>query len=652
MAMSPSMLRSRSRQARLTDELPTVVRDEIRSNDRRGLVRTVALALTCLVATESVLSHLKKPPRKEDPLLEGQERVFFETIDTEECEARITLAFFAVGRRAVTKAGRSAASAKRAGNVETLLVTDAPRECDFDVVLSVSNNETREFASFRAFKGNSLEKRKKSDEESIARLRAAKIKALGLALRRATGDALVFVDADTLVCRSLLPRVCGVLNRGKDVGFVALGRDKWHATKQLKALYKVSRSTPEAGTGALVFSRFNNDTRRATRLVETWRQVYDELRVATPPQLSDRVAFRAALHLSKVDFALLNPAFHCQGATSKTHAALGCDGLPPPLLADEDPDKLEDSLDGGRHCDILHSQDLTTARGPFGNHSTPNVESDCIDYWIDVPFASGDAPEIRDAFRSAIKDARTKMIHDTRSVLPDFECPVSSLVTKTRRLHNTTLSPAAFIVREPVERVLREYAACCQGPLTADTEWCADAMPLCPTDQRDLGEAITQFAEERGDVLVATLFSLLYDADSPSCSDVLTVSRADERVVAWRVATEVSLVGAAEKPRETVEVALRGSSRRRRRRDVTIPPPRSPLRAELSNEHLARIRRALALDRHIHKVATARFQGELDALRNHEDDTIDRNGDPSRSARLAKPMKHMSVQNYFRRRRR
>lgn len=179
-----------------------------------------------------------------------------------------------------------------------------------------------------------------------------------------------------------------------------------------------------------------------------------------------------------------------------------------------------------------------------------------------------------------------------------------------------------------LERLFAEFAGCCQH-LSADdqlAEWCKEAQTACPETEpsvETLGEAVALFAEKRGNVLLRTIYTTLHlppailSKQFGTCGGLLVPTMADEQVLAWRIATEIGIVGPAEHPRGILEVALRGFLRGRARRDNTTPPRRSPLRAELSDAHLARIRKSIALDRNIHKIASARFHDDLYTLRSN-----------------------------------
>ncbi|KAH8076300.1 hypothetical protein JL721_293 [Aureococcus anophagefferens] len=257
-------------------------------------------------------------------------------IGADDCEqsGTLTFAYFAVGQRTLTKARRSAVSAKRAhgGRAQTLLLTDRrrgvaaataeARACAasaaagpaFDDVLELAEAENAtafaampEFVAFRTD------------------LRLAKIRALEAALKRSRASAVVFLDADTVVCRSLLKYACAAEKAAADVAFVPVPAEKLHASPQLRRTYGVAPETPEANTGALFLRR----TPKALSLLRYWGLRYGELRAADPPQLMDQVAFRAALHASRAKWLPVEERANCRGRDhlTRAHAPLACDGV-------------------------------------------------------------------------------------------------------------------------------------------------------------------------------------------------------------------------------------------------------------------------------------------------------------------------------------
>lgn len=297
--------------------------------------------------------------------------------------AKVTFAYFAVGTRTVAKARRSALSAARAcpGSAR-MLVTDSSTHLDFNehcltafttVVRSGNYTDGQEFDAFRAWsRCNRLVDRHRpwtetgnADNAAVANLRALKTRAVGIAIRSAATELLVFLDADTIVCKR--PQ----LQLESTIGFVAVPVERYHAVKQLKRIFGVTKDTPEANTGALVFRRTDPC---ALRLADEWVRAYDLLRVASPPQLMDQVAFRAALSRAGCSIQLLDSKFNCRGRdpATRAHAALACDGFDRPSVfaeLDSGPEttqtgqmgaaRIEASLRGGRGCDIIHSHDVT-----------------------------------------------------------------------------------------------------------------------------------------------------------------------------------------------------------------------------------------------------------------------------------------------------
>ena len=160
---------------------------------------------------------------------------------TEHCE-ELAFAYFAVGPRTLAKARRSARSAKAAHpQAHTVLITDAKgashvkkeaTKCDnhgivfdyVDVLAEAENatsfNSMPEFVAFRTYQkdGKKLVSKHKpwttvgdANNKAVADLRAAKIRSLAEALKRAPHyGSLVFLDADTIVCRSLVKYACAM----------------------------------------------------------------------------------------------------------------------------------------------------------------------------------------------------------------------------------------------------------------------------------------------------------------------------------------------------------------------------------------------------------------------------------------------------------
>ncbi|KAH8096036.1 hypothetical protein JL720_3380 [Aureococcus anophagefferens] len=192
-----------------------------------------------------------------------------------------------------------------------------------------------EFVAFRTFvTANKLQSRHAAwtdrdnfNNRAVSDLRLAKIRALEAALKRSRASAVVFLDADTVVCRSLLKY--GVRAERRDVAFVPVcvpvPAEKLHASPQLRRTYGVAPETPEANTGALFLRR----TPKALSLLRYWGLRYGELRAADPPQLMDQVAFRAALHASRAKWLPVEERANCRGRDhlTRAHAPLACDGV-------------------------------------------------------------------------------------------------------------------------------------------------------------------------------------------------------------------------------------------------------------------------------------------------------------------------------------
>lgn len=436
-------------------------------------------------------------------------------IGADDCEqsGTLTFAYFAVGQRTLTKARRSAVSAKRAhaGRAQTLLLTDRrgvaaataeARACAasaaagpaFDDVLELAEAENAtafaampEFVAFRTFvTANKLQSRHAAwtdrdnfNNRAVSDLRLAKIRSLEAALKRSRASAVVFLDADTVVCRSLLKYACAAEKAGADVAFVPVPAEKLHASPQLRRTYGVAPETPEANTGALFLRR----TPKALSLLRYWGLRYGELRAADPPQLMDQVAFRAALHASRAKWLPVEERANCRGRDhlTRAHAPLACDGLEShaPQLREQimkhtgsfvsksdDPETslkalramehVVEALDGGRACDVLHTHEATDYR----DDGEVAAVGPC--YWVDVPFAYA-TPAARDAARAAL-------------VLPPICRGLADLGRSAGVDYGAT--PRGRLVvhvpADPVARVAREFDACCRGG-AAEHGWCARA---------------------------------------------------------------------------------------------------------------------------------------------------------------------------------
>ena len=488
-----------------------------------------------------------------------------------DCEASgsLTFAYFAVGMRTLTKARRSAVSAKRAhpaGRAQTLLLTDgrgvafAKEEAGkcggagaFDAVIEIAAgaNATAfssmpEFVAFRTFvTAGKLESRHAPwtekdnfNNKAVSDLRLAKIRSLEEALRRSRGSAaVVFLDADTVVCRPLLRYVCA-MGDGGDVAFVKVPKEKNHAVLQLRETYGVTPDTPEANTGALFLRR----TPKALSLLRYWGVRYEELRVADPPQLMDQVAFRAALHASRARWTAVPAAANCRGRDHQTraHVPLACDGLASEVgslldraLQDrgskfaksDDPETslkalraaeaVIADLDGGRACDVLHTHEATDYRAPAPRPPGATKQSVC--HWVDVPFA----------FETA--NARDVALAAARAALP--ACAELRRLPRHSGVDYGATPPGTLVavLRDPVERVAAEFELCCvlnRGP----REWCR--LAVC-----EPGDKLGDYAERRGDAMLRAL------APGEPCGDALRPppNRADFRVVSSFAADFASL---------------------------------------------------------------------------------------------------------------
>lgn len=173
-----------------------------------------------------VRQHVKGPVAGEKGLLSPRGRVrrmgqCFSAFNGEELR-NVSIAYFASGDHMVAKAARSAASAKatlHSSGLETMLVTDDAglEQCDsrgsFDTVLSLgpilrTNVAVTRFRAPTEFSNDSFIAEPwsgidQANKEIVAQ-RTAKVAAVKLAVERASHAVVVFLDANTLVCRPLL----------------------------------------------------------------------------------------------------------------------------------------------------------------------------------------------------------------------------------------------------------------------------------------------------------------------------------------------------------------------------------------------------------------------------------------------------------------
>lgn len=465
---------------------------------------------------------------------------------TDHC-GELAFAYFAVGPRTLAKARRSARSAKRAHpDAHTVLLTDAAGAarvrteagaCDtygvvFDYVdtLEEAANATAfdrmpEFVAFRTYQkdGKKLLSKHRpwttphdANNKAVADLRAAKIRSLAEALKRAPKyGALVFLDADTVVCRSLVKYACALAHNKADVAFVPVPPARWHAGGQLRLAYDVDLGTPEANTGALFLRR----TPKALSLLKHWARTYGELRRANPPQLMDQVAFRAALHVSRAAWHAVDDAANCRGRdpATRAHAALTCDGFDvmdtfrPLSTSTDDPETspraitaalaVEEKLKGGRHCDVLHSHETSDFRAlpPFEGKQT------CA--WVGVPFTFDD-PAAR----------ASATIEVARAALASCGAWVAA-PSRNNGLDYTLDLRYVAVVRDSETRSRAEFDACCGSSLNVPPAWCGG---VCVE-----GEKRRDFVLRRSDAQLGTL------APGEPCAAAFRPppSRADARVV-------------------------------------------------------------------------------------------------------------------------
>lgn len=271
--------------------------------------------------------------------------------------------YFAVGSRSVNKALRSSISARRHGGVamETVLVTD---DLGRRTAQSLSANASSAFGIFdrvRSVEGQFAEFEAThlvgaGGRGGLRSLRSAKVEAISEALR--AYDRVLFLDADTYVCGSLLPLACAV-EHPTVAAFVAVEAGREHGVALLKSPWSVPAEAREANTGVLAI---RNST-AALRLVAEWRRAYEGIKF-----FMDQPAFRFALHATGAPHALLPWVYNCRGHVRRgpgrpRHAVpLRCRGF------DKVRGEVQTRLRGGKGCVVLHSHDI---REFFPLHESP-----------------------------------------------------------------------------------------------------------------------------------------------------------------------------------------------------------------------------------------------------------------------------------------
>ena len=283
---------------------------------------------------------------------------------------RVATVYFAVGSRSLQKAARSAASSKRFDGLQSMLVTDdatarklrLQSEHPFDIVaVDAGASHAAEFEATRPVADRSqlstAERwRNRRDPANLAlrRLRAAKIRAVGTALRHF--DVALLMDADTYVCSSLMEAACAVSD-GPVVAFVPVDRGREHAASVLarNERWRVPGRAVEANTGVVAW----RNATAARNLVDAWLRAYGDLADASG-FLMDQPAFRAALHATRAPHAALPPRFNCRGHDRTRRAGTSAVPL---RCAGYDADEAAHGavaarLRGGAGCAVLHSHDI------------------------------------------------------------------------------------------------------------------------------------------------------------------------------------------------------------------------------------------------------------------------------------------------------
>ncbi|KAJ8612349.1 hypothetical protein CTAYLR_008371 [Chrysophaeum taylorii] len=262
--------------------------------------------------------------------------------------------YFAMGWRSLHKASRSAASARLNGGdlIETMLVTDerGRRFANASAFNAIRVLEAAvavpEFEATRAVSGS-------GGAAALRALRASKVDAIRAGLE--AYERVVFLDADTYVCRSLRPVICA-LEPPAIAAFAPVDVGREHGAALLRGRWRVPRGAREPNTGVLAV---RNDT-AALALMDAWRQAYDEIGF-----FMDQPALRAALHATGAPHGLLSFQFNCRGHQRRPPRATSAHVTAVPLRCrgfDRLDGRVQTRLNGGAGCVVLHSHDI---REPF-----------------------------------------------------------------------------------------------------------------------------------------------------------------------------------------------------------------------------------------------------------------------------------------------
>ena len=154
---------------------------------------------------------------------------------------------------------------------------------------------------------------------AVRQLRSAKMAALLLA-QEVFKVATIFLDADTLVCDSLLSVFKVVLPSGPWFAFVPAPSE--HHSLILQRMYGIQKGDvpPEPNTGIVAISNCDG----ARRVLKRWNEVYwhESLALGSIQNPMDQPPLRAALYLEDASWISLNKVFNCRGHVKNVNAAL------------------------------------------------------------------------------------------------------------------------------------------------------------------------------------------------------------------------------------------------------------------------------------------------------------------------------------------
>eukprot|EP00629_Pelagomonadales_sp_RCC1024_P014964 CAMPEP_0119286294 /NCGR_PEP_ID=MMETSP1329-20130426/33603_1 /TAXON_ID=114041 /ORGANISM="Genus nov. species nov., Strain RCC1024" /LENGTH=632 /DNA_ID=CAMNT_0007287025 /DNA_START=509 /DNA_END=2407 /DNA_ORIENTATION=+ len=208
---------------------------------------------------------------------------------------------------------------------------------------------------------------------AIRNLRSAKIAALILALD-VFDVAIIFLDADTLVCDSLKLSSAFDIVSNQGPWFAFVPAPSAHHSLILERMFGVVRGLPpkEPNTGVMIISVCAG----AKRVLRRWSEVYwhESLSLGPIQNPMDQPPLRAAIFLENAPWAILHKTFNCRGHVKNFNAAfpMRCGGYDATHwkaitrstilnAAGATPQLTSGSLAsankilGGRECIVLHS---------------------------------------------------------------------------------------------------------------------------------------------------------------------------------------------------------------------------------------------------------------------------------------------------------